>query len=175
MLLQLVSGSLGKWLTVFCSVTLVSLARIYFVFVAENNFFRDYSWHGARTMAVSAIEVNLGIVCASLPAVKNGLGTWFPKLFGSFSQVQSVGEIISSNMGGRAPHVSLHLERSKAETVDLEGDSDSDHTAAYHETLSDIHMESISHQGTLKSENSDGAQPPSRSDLWTRKKEGDST
>lgn len=51
------------------SICIVSILRLHSLIVLGNHP-EDSAWHGAAPAYFSAMEVNLGIVCASLPALK---------------------------------------------------------------------------------------------------------
>ncbi|RPA77153.1 hypothetical protein BJ508DRAFT_330460 [Ascobolus immersus RN42] len=61
-------------------VVIASFVRVYLVVAAERHTV-DYGWKVAHVMIASAIEVNIGIICACLPAIKQLLARYFPMYF----------------------------------------------------------------------------------------------
>lgn len=63
------------------SVCLVSIIRLYFLHKAH--FAKDWSYYNTVPATWSSIEINIGILCASLPTLKAFLTRFFPTLFAS--------------------------------------------------------------------------------------------
>lgn len=70
-----------------CSVTIIGILRV----IAFSHFFWDPSYDFANTWgpSYSAIEINLAITAACIPALRPLLRRWFPRMFRNASSEQS--------------------------------------------------------------------------------------
>lgn len=70
-----------------CSVTIIGILRV----IAFSHFFWDPSYDFANTWgpSYSAIEINLAITAACIPALRPLLRRWFPQLFRGSSSKES--------------------------------------------------------------------------------------
>ncbi|KAL7626169.1 hypothetical protein AAE478_002939 [Parahypoxylon ruwenzoriense] len=59
----------------------VGIARTYFTWILTTNF--DINWNAWTVWLSSAIELNLGIICASIPATKPFFASYLPGIIGS--------------------------------------------------------------------------------------------
>ncbi|KAF2501020.1 hypothetical protein BU16DRAFT_555526 [Lophium mytilinum] len=66
-----------------CIVCIAGIVRLWYIQVVFTS--DDYAYDGAIVWAATCIEVNVGIICGCLHAVKPLLSSWFPSIFGSSS------------------------------------------------------------------------------------------
>jgi len=66
--------------SIVCVAGIIRLWFIQIVFTSDN-----YAYDGAIVWATTCIEVNVGIICGCLHAVKPLFSSWFPRVFGSSS------------------------------------------------------------------------------------------
>ncbi|KAI1397924.1 integral membrane protein [Hypoxylon fuscum] len=67
------------------------IARTYFTWVLATDF--DITWNSWTVWFSSAIELNLGIICASIPATKPFFASYLPGVFGSTFRPRSPGSM----------------------------------------------------------------------------------
>ncbi|KAF2003479.1 hypothetical protein P154DRAFT_401435, partial [Amniculicola lignicola CBS 123094] len=61
--------------------SLASILRLHTLYVVDIS--HDITWDNPGTATWSSIEVNIGIICASLPTLRAFLAQWFPRAFSS--------------------------------------------------------------------------------------------
>lgn len=63
-------------------VCIMSCIRLVFVYKADPLIAKeDFLWLGAHSALWSAVEINVGIICACLPGIKPILARWWPTIF----------------------------------------------------------------------------------------------
>ncbi|EGX49221.1 hypothetical protein AOL_s00078g605 [Orbilia oligospora ATCC 24927] len=111
-------------------VCVVSILRLHALIVLESS--QDPTWDQAATTCWSSIELNIAIICASLPTLRPVIGRIFPSLLGStnaYGNSYNYPRQGSERVGGGAvissDNKSLTLQRStgrdEIDMYDLEG------------------------------------------------------
>lgn len=68
--------------------SILAVVRIYVTYETQRpESLVDYNWAAAKLMTLSTVEMNIGVICCCLPAVKQGLAYFVPSVFGSFSSM----------------------------------------------------------------------------------------
>lgn len=97
MALMIVFG-LGSFV---CLTSVLRLKSLYEISVAS-----DTTWVNGAAAAWSSLEVNVGIICASLPTLRKPLSRYFPNLFSNRTQSRARGYVTGSRSEPNARHQS---------------------------------------------------------------------
>ena len=102
-------------LTTFPSVCIAGAVRIAYL-AAVFNPSSDYTWTGTDLWIITAAELDLGIVCASVPALKAFLARFFPRLLHRATISKSIRSISSrSYPNSRSPGSANQRKRTESE------------------------------------------------------------
>jgi len=102
-------------LTAFSSVCIAGAVRIAYL-AAVFNPSSDYTWTGTDLWIITAAELDLGIVCASVPALKAFLARFFPRLLHRATISKSIRSISSRSYPySRRPGSTNERKRTESE------------------------------------------------------------